>query len=67
MLVPNAWGACTNFLLCGVCHGVPSYFVGLSRHCKLTCIAYCPWSVFFVMGRGSGDKGKKAFAHIKSR
>ena len=24
-------------------------------------------SVFFVMGRGSGDKEKKAFAHIKSR
>ena len=22
--------------------------------------------MFFVIGRGSGDKGKKAFAHIKS-
>ena len=41
-------------------------FLCLSRHCKLTCIAYCLLSVFFVMGRGSGDKGKKAFAHIKS-
>ena len=47
--------------------GVPSDFVYLSLHCKLTCIAYCLLSVFFVMGRGSGDKGKKAFAHIKSR
>ena len=42
-------------------------FVSLSRHCKLTCIAYCLLSVFFVMGRGSGDKGRKAFAHIKSK
>ena len=42
-------------------------FLWLSRHCKLTCIAYCLLSVFLVMVRGSGDKGKKAFAHIKSR
>ena len=28
---------------------------------------YCLLSMFFVMGHGSGDEGKKDFAHIKSR
>ena len=59
-------GCLYKFLLCRLCQWVDFSFC-LTRHCKLTCIAYCLLSVFFVMGRGSGEKGRKAFTHIKSR
>ena len=56
MLVPSAWVLAQIF--CCVVFANGADFVSFSRHCKMTCIAYCLLSVFFVMGRGSGDKGK---------